>query len=484
MAMVCNVQNNNSTNCRADDIPVAVPREIRERGFGGEARVSKKAASNPEKDDISQEPLLFQLVAMNNIHAVETLLWEIGSSANTIVATKSCRHDLLLHRAVRCGWVDMTHHLISSMGQANIDAPKRDGATPLFIAAQEGHCELVRLLIGRGADLDLSDEDGISPLYIASYQGHLEVVDILLDAGANPNQLGKDATSPLYIAAQEGYANIVHTLAARGANVDSADKDGTTPLLMASQEGRVAAVAVLLSFGADVSASTSRGVQPVHSAAQNGHIKIFQMLTAYGAPVNVLTQSGTTAKRLAKDFQNKEILRWIDVSASWNRLRMCAEANLYWVAQHMFATGAADQHLLELNDILTMRKAAHVGAAYLSSPVKSTTSRSSTDAKRTALLFQRATGPWGIATHRLYAPATRAAVMTIMLVRQRLNNGHRHPCHPPVPEEMWLAILGFVTRGSSFGSSTIKRQVTIDDTLSTNTIITVNHITQGHIDLQ
>jgi ankyrin len=51
-----------------------------------------------------------------------------------------------------------------------VNAIKPDGATALFLAAQEGHSALALLLIDAGAQIDLPDEDGISPLYIACYQ--------------------------------------------------------------------------------------------------------------------------------------------------------------------------------------------------------------------------------------------------------------------------------------------------------------------------
>lgn len=51
-----------------------------------------------------------------------------------------------------------------------VNATKPDGATALFLAAQEGYADLALMLLEAGADIDLPDEDGISPLYIACYQ--------------------------------------------------------------------------------------------------------------------------------------------------------------------------------------------------------------------------------------------------------------------------------------------------------------------------
>ena len=52
-----------------------------------------------------------------------------------------------------------------------------DGATPLFIAAQEGHVEVVRFLVESGANKDQGMADGATPLFKAAEEGHLEVSD-------------------------------------------------------------------------------------------------------------------------------------------------------------------------------------------------------------------------------------------------------------------------------------------------------------------
>ena len=48
-----------------------------------------------------------------------------------------------------------------------------------MIAAQKGHHEVVRLLADKGANLDLADNDGHTPLSVATQNGHDEVVGFL-----------------------------------------------------------------------------------------------------------------------------------------------------------------------------------------------------------------------------------------------------------------------------------------------------------------
>jgi ankyrin repeat protein len=49
--------------------------------------------------------------------------------------------------------------------------------TPMIMAAQQGHLEVVKLLVERGAVVDQPRHDGSTALPQASFTGHLEVVD-------------------------------------------------------------------------------------------------------------------------------------------------------------------------------------------------------------------------------------------------------------------------------------------------------------------
>ena len=57
--------------------------------------------------------------------------------------------------------------------------PRNDGCTPLYGASQEGHVDVVKLILDHGADINKAPNDGVNPLDIASQRGHEEIVRML-----------------------------------------------------------------------------------------------------------------------------------------------------------------------------------------------------------------------------------------------------------------------------------------------------------------
>ena len=69
-----------------------------------------------------------------------------------------------------------------------MDLADKDGATPLYVAANNGHIETIRLLLGAGAKVDLANKDGATPLYVP---GHERWSHTILAKYPLPDGLGK-----------------------------------------------------------------------------------------------------------------------------------------------------------------------------------------------------------------------------------------------------------------------------------------------------
>ena len=95
---------------------------------------------------------------------------------------------------------------------ADVHAAKKTGATALFIAAQKGRLAAVRLLLLHGASPAVTTSDGASAVLVAAQNGHVEVVGVLVAAGADPKAPWKAGITALFLAAQEGHEAMVRPL--------------------------------------------------------------------------------------------------------------------------------------------------------------------------------------------------------------------------------------------------------------------------------
>ncbi len=105
-------------------------------------------------------------------------------------------------------------------------------------------------LAGHPEELNLPEDDGLTPLHLAAENCHTNVVVLLLDKGAKIGVQGSDNETPLHLAAQEGCADVVAILLARGADINARDKQGRTPLDRAQQWHQTNVVTLLQQHGA------------------------------------------------------------------------------------------------------------------------------------------------------------------------------------------------------------------------------------------
>ncbi|KAB5513458.1 nucleoside phosphorylase domain-containing protein [Coniochaeta sp. 2T2.1] len=81
--------------------------------------------------------------------------------------------------------------------EADVDTQRREYGTALLAASEEGHEEIVEMLLEKGADVNTQGGDYGTALQAASAGGHEEIVVMLLEKGADVNTQGGDyGTAP------------------------------------------------------------------------------------------------------------------------------------------------------------------------------------------------------------------------------------------------------------------------------------------------
>lgn len=248
--------------------------------------------------------------------------------------------------------------------------------SPLYLAAEGGHREIVRLLVEAGAPLNPPTEPGEwSPLAVALAYGHDDVVDYLLAQGAQPDvwcaaalgdqarlatlltqspalleAKGPDGGRPLHFA---GTVAVATLLVERGADPLARDEvHENTPARWAAADGRRPAVARYLAAydpETDLYLACTRGDAarvahvldadpalvnvtgaprdllgsgtPLHVAAEHGHCGVVELLLARGADPNLCAAWGHYPLHSAVMRGHKAIVERLLAYGAWPSVR-------------------------------------------------------------------------------------------------------------------------------------------------------------------
>ncbi len=217
------------------------------------------------------------------------------------------RGSTFMYVAAQEGHVDVVTTLLEK--GASVNHARNDGCTPLYIAAANGHIEVVKALLKNNA-VNQATQDGITPLCIAAQNGYVEIVKILLDYGASVSQVYQN-TTPLYTAAQNGHAEVVEILLKKDTTfINQTTQDGITPLFIAAQEGYRDVVKLLLANQASVDQPRSGGMTPIFIAILEGHAEVVKTLLEYGASLDqtLLNNYDATPLYVATEIGHLEVM--------------------------------------------------------------------------------------------------------------------------------------------------------------------------------
>ena len=150
--------------------------------------------------------------------------------------------------------------------RGDVDEQDAFGMTRLMIAAMDGEgARAVRNLVSAAADVNaVNAHSGKTPLGLAAEFGHAEVVRLLVELQADLNAT-PDAP-PAVAAAFEGHADVVKVLAELRADVHGGDYAGNTPIFFAVRYEYPELARVLLAADLDVNAPMPSGRHVLYEA--------------------------------------------------------------------------------------------------------------------------------------------------------------------------------------------------------------------------
>lgn len=195
-----------------------------------------------------------------------------------------------------------------------------NAATVLAWAADNGHIDIVKLLIAKGVDVNARDQDGRgnSALVCAVWSMNLPMVRLLIKNGADAN-VGNSNWTPLMTAAwamgsagrarKKDVVAILKLLLANGAKVNARDRAGQTALTLAAAVGDVASLKVLLRAGAYIHTRDKRGNGALMGAVQHHNTATIKFLLEQGINGNARNKEGKSVLAYAEECEAHEIVQ-------------------------------------------------------------------------------------------------------------------------------------------------------------------------------
>ncbi|CAG2213452.1 unnamed protein product [Mytilus edulis] len=170
-----------------------------------------------------------------------------------------------LHKAAVDGDVECVVKLLNG-GDVQIDLEDDRGNTPLYMAVQNNHFQVVKTLIQYGACINPT----CVPLNIVR---NFEIAKLLVDSGSSVTAVDELGNNPLHKATEFGNDRIAELFLNNGADINQTNHNGQNALHLAcknsSDENRFQTVQMLIRYGIDVNTLDNLKRSPLHHACQN-----------------------------------------------------------------------------------------------------------------------------------------------------------------------------------------------------------------------
>ena len=303
-------------------------------------------------------PACHGLALNGETHRLEALLQQ--QDVGRMLAYSTPSGESAVCAAVSKGWHETVDLLLKE--KANVNCRKNNGATPLYVAVQEGAdaqmivrlCKAkadvnlpvrstgstplieaasrkddaciieltVKALLQFDADVNATNAEGGAAISVAAESGgHIDILKLLLSAEADLNhqvKCSKDQRgwTPLGSASAVGQTELVHFLLSAKADIEmSQDEKNSTALHLAAESGEVENMQILLASNACVDHADTNGMAPLHIAASMGHMDVAVCLVEFSASLDVVNSEFKTPLDGAHDAGMQEMVEYLE--AHW-----------------------------------------------------------------------------------------------------------------------------------------------------------------------
>jgi ankyrin repeat protein len=221
-----------------------------------------------------------------------------------VVNSRDIQDATPLIMAAKNGHYDVCSYLLKKGADVNSNAFIY--GTPLHVAKTT---KIAELLLNNGADINAKAtkvEDSV--LHTASWRGNLEVCGLIIEKGIDVNVNNKLKFTPLHSASAFGKSDVAKFLMEKGADFDARNNDGWTPLHLAAGLGKLETAQALIDGGSDINVQDEFfKATALHWAVGLSRKKMVSLLIDNGADTTIKNSDGKTASKIAAELNRKDI---------------------------------------------------------------------------------------------------------------------------------------------------------------------------------
>ncbi|KEF52944.1 uncharacterized protein A1O9_10850 [Exophiala aquamarina CBS 119918] len=227
----------------------------------------------------------------------------------------------MLYKAIDKRKANAVELLIDLGVNVNQLSSKTDSKDPVYLplafAARRGNEAIVKLLIGRGADIHARDHFGNNALLSAASAGRDKIIELLLNAPHNADievqRMGegdRKGYTPLMMAVYSGQLSSIRLLLDRGSNREAVNEAGEPLLHIAATMGKLPTIEFLLQNGSQViTINDKTGDTALHCAVRNESLRAATFLIQKGPLLlDVENKKKQTPLALAVKLKKREMV--------------------------------------------------------------------------------------------------------------------------------------------------------------------------------
>ena len=218
-----------------------------------------------------------------------------------------------LHFAIYAGWEQEALSLINEAPGVDVDAPMSSGHTPLMLAARHGTVDVLRALVGKGADVNTKNANGYCALREAiSCKKRAAALYLINEApGVDINAFDGRGKAAMLPAASVGNVAVMKALVDKGADVNTKNDLGATPLQVAIYKGGEEAALYLVEEAAAAVYDPDMQALSLAASYSTGRVMraIVRRMRADGVASATLAEEMGAAARFAIEKKKVELLK-------------------------------------------------------------------------------------------------------------------------------------------------------------------------------